>query len=151
MPIHREGSELEQRALDAYVKLRRASESLTARLHPSITAMRLTESQFGVLEALYHLGAMCQVDLAKKILRSSGNITMVVDNLEKRELVRRVRGATDRRYVSVELTAGGETMMRESFPGHVQAIVEQMSTLSATEQGELARLCKKLGLKTGEV
>ena len=150
MPIRRDGNEDELRALDAYVKLRRASESISARLHSSIKAMRLTESQFGILEALYHLGSMCQADLGKKILKSNGNITMVVDNLEKRELVNRVRGAADRRYVSVELTAAGQTLMREAFPGHVQAIVAQMSTLSAAEQDELARLCRKLGLQSQE-
>ena len=49
----------------------------------------LTAPQFGVLEALYHLGPLCQKDLAAKILKSSGNMTMVIDNLEKRDLVRR--------------------------------------------------------------
>ena len=56
-----------------------------------MAAFDLTISQFGVLEALYHKGPLCQRDIAAKILKSTGNITMVIDNLEKRELVRRER------------------------------------------------------------
>src|SRR6478672_962992 len=99
-----EGSETERRALDAYTKLMRASESLIDRLSPEMQAAGLTWSQFGVLEALLHVGPLCQKDLGEKLLKSTGNITMVVDNLERRGLVRRVRGTQDRRYVTVHLT-----------------------------------------------
>ncbi len=44
----------------------------------------LTESQFGVLDSLFHLGPMKQKEIGKKILKSGGNITMVINNLEKR-------------------------------------------------------------------
>jgi len=150
LPIHREGTDVELRALDAYVKLRRAGDSISSRLLSSISRERLTESQFGVLEALFHIGPMCQVELAKKILKSSGNITMVVDNLEKRALVKRERDASDRRYVTVELTEAGNSLLREIFPAHLTAVVDLMSTLSSGEQEELARLCRKLGLQKNE-
>lgn len=146
MPVHREASEVETRALDAYVKLRRASDSISARLASGIAEHGLTESQFGVLEALFHLGPMPQVDLARKILKSSGNITMVVDNLEKQALVKRVRGSSDRRYVSVELTTKGEELVRRIFPDHASTLVGFMSALSPAEQEQLATLCRKLGL-----
>jgi MarR family 2-MHQ and catechol resistance regulon transcriptional repressor len=42
---------------------------------------------------------MCQSDIGSKLLKSSGNITLVVDNLEKRSLVRRQRDDNDRRMV----------------------------------------------------
>ncbi len=147
MGTHYRGTAEEVTALDAYIKLARAAESVTARLNRRTTAAGLTVSQFGVLEALYHLGPMCQRDLGKKILRSSGNITMVVDNLEKRGLVRREREAADRRFVTVHLTAKGRRLIEEILPRHVQAIVEEMSVLTPAEQEELGRLCKMLGLR----
>ena len=87
---------LTYRALNTYTKLMRAAESVTNRVSSSMSAADLTVSQFGVLEALHHKGPLCQRDIAAKILKSSGNITMVIDNLEKRGLVRRERDNQDR-------------------------------------------------------
>jgi MarR family 2-MHQ and catechol resistance regulon transcriptional repressor len=39
-----------------------------------------SERQFGVLEALDHLGPMHQWDLAERILKTSGNVTVVIKN-----------------------------------------------------------------------
>jgi MarR family 2-MHQ and catechol resistance regulon transcriptional repressor len=77
------GSQKETRALKTYVKLMRAAESVTARTHRHLASTGLTVSQFAVLEALYQLGPLSQREIGQKILRSSGNITMVIDNLEK--------------------------------------------------------------------
>lgn len=132
-------------ALDAYIKLMRATESVTARINRHAISPALTMSQFGVLEALMHLGPMCQRDLAKKILKSSGNLTMVIDNLEKSGLVRRERGA-DRRYLTVHLTEAGQELIDSLFPRHAQAVCDELGVLTAVEQRELARICRKLGL-----
>ena len=95
------GSRDEVRALSAFVKLIRASESVSARIHRHLADAGLTVSQFGVLEALYHLGPLSQSEIAKKVLKSTGNITLVIDNLEKRDLVKRERQKEDRRYYAV--------------------------------------------------
>jgi MarR family transcriptional regulator, 2-MHQ and catechol-resistance regulon repressor len=145
MPTHYEGTNEEVQALDAYIKLVRAAESVTARLMRRLSRHRLTVSQFGVLEALLHLGPLSQVEIGRKLLKSSGNVTMVVDNLEKRSLVRRCRQEGDRRCVSVSLTDEGTRLIQEIFPGHVEAVVQEMQALGEPEQRELGRLCKRLG------
>lgn len=142
-----EGSPDTQLALRTYVKLLRAADSVTARLSAQITASGLSWSQFGVLEALYHLGPLCQKELGEKLLKTTGNITMVVDNLERRGLVRRERMAEDRRYVCVHLTECGHHLIARLFPPHAEAIANEMSALTAEEQEELGRLCRKLGLR----
>ena len=71
-------------ALGTFVKLMRAAESVSADVHKEIGEAGLSISQFGILEALYHLGPMSQKEIGAKILKSAGNITMVIDNLEKR-------------------------------------------------------------------
>jgi MarR family transcriptional regulator, 2-MHQ and catechol-resistance regulon repressor len=141
------GTKDEVRALNAYVKLMRASESVSARIHGHLVDVGLTVSQFGVMEALYHLGPLSQRELAKKILKSSGNITMVIDNLEKRGLVKRERKAEDRRFYAVQLTVEGRRLIGSIFPSHAAKIVEEMNALTRTEQEELSRLCRKVGLK----
>lgn len=135
----------ERRALAAYVKLLRASESVHSEAVRPLSEHDLSPSQFAVLEALYNLGPLCLGDLAKKILKTSGNLTMVVDNLEKRGLAVRGKSSTDRRFVTVQITEAGERVTAKIFPGHAAKITELMSRLTAREQATLAELCRKLG------
>ena len=143
-------SKEESRALRTYVKLMRAAESVTARIHRHLSSTGLTISQFAVLEALYHLGPLSQREIGQKILRSSGNITMVIDNLEKNGLVRRQRNEADRRFFIVHLTDKGDSLINKIFPSHAAVIAKDLGVLTASEQDELGSLCKKLGLK-GEI
>src|SRR5437763_138951 len=141
------GTREEMRALNAFIKLSRAAESVGARLSPLMTEASLSESQFGVLEVLLHLGPLHQRQLGKKLLRSGGNITMVVDNLERRGLVRRERNLDDRRFITVHLTEEGQRTITRLFPRHVAHVVAEMSVLTVAEQEELGRLCRKLGCR----
>ncbi len=70
------GAPAEVRALDASIKLMRAATSIGTRLEKRLLSLGLTEPQFGVLEALYHLGPLFQRDLARKLLKTGGNITL---------------------------------------------------------------------------
>jgi MarR family 2-MHQ and catechol resistance regulon transcriptional repressor len=138
----------ERLALSTYLKLTRASDRLWDRFALGLQRESLTPSQFGVLEALFHLGPMCQRDLGERILRSSGNMTLVVGNLERRGLVRRERLAEDHRYYQVQLTAEGERLIRRVFPGHADAITRELAVLTQEEQRTLGNLCRKLGAVT---
>ena len=135
--------------MNTFVKLMRVTEVVTSATHRHLAEENLTISQFGVLEALYHLGPLCQRDVAKKILKSTGNITTVVDNLERRGLVARIRSSDDRRYVALHLTEEGTRLVAKIFPTHVQGVVHSLSALTSEEQEELGRLCRKLGLGQG--
>ena len=147
MPTRYKGTAEERRALDAYIKLLRGAETALAHTTGDLAARRLTVSQFGVLEALYHLGTLCQRDLAGKLLKSTGNVSIVLKNLEARDLIARERDPQDNRYMRVRITPAGTGLLRELFPGHVRRIVEEMGALTADEQIELGRLCRKLGLR----
>jgi MarR family 2-MHQ and catechol resistance regulon transcriptional repressor len=146
MPTHYRGTAQERAALDAYIKLMRAADSVTARLDPLMRAADLTVGQFGALEALLHRGPLCQRDLGRKLLRSGGNITVVVGNLARRGLVRRHRGPQDRRFVTVTLTDKGRRLIGGIFPRHVRHVVRELEALSPPQQAELGRLCRQLGL-----
>ena len=136
----------EQRlSLGVYVKLMRATSCVTASMHQHLAKWKLTISQFGVLEALFHLGSMSQQALGRKILKSGGNITMVVDNLEKRRLVSRETDPRDRRCTRINLTPEGEVIIREIFPKHALVSEHVFSVLDETECQRLGSLLKKLG------
>ena len=147
MGTRHRGTKEEITALNTYIKLLRAADSVTTRVHRHHKEEKLTLSQFGVLEALFHLGSMVQRDLARKLLVTGGNITMVVDNLEKRNLVIRERDENDRRFINVHLTDKGLEVIRRIFPDHAKEIAAEMKTLTHDEQDTLGRLCRKLGKK----
>jgi|HubBroStandDraft_5_1064220.scaffolds.fasta_scaffold219981_1 MarR family 2-MHQ and catechol resistance regulon transcriptional repressor len=145
MATHFKGDPREVRALDAYIKLSRASGTIDARLATNLARLGLTTGQLGVMEALMHLGSLSQGELGRKLLRSGGNVTTVIDNLERRKLVARTRNRDDRRVVTVDLTKAGRQMIEKVFPAHARALTQAMETLTAAEQEELGRLCRKLG------
>jgi MarR family 2-MHQ and catechol resistance regulon transcriptional repressor len=145
VPTHFDGSKKTVRALNAFINLARAFDSVVGRITPELEARGLTMGQFGVLEALLHLGPMCQHTLAKKLLRSGGNITLVVDNLEKHGWVRRERQKDDRRMIVIHLTQPGRRLIERVFPDHAAAIERELSNLAPREQEDLRRICRKLG------
>ena len=115
-----------------------------------MSAAELTISQFGVLEALHHKGPLCQRDIGVKILKSTGNMTLVIDNLEKHGLVKRERNTEDRRYFTVHLTQAGSELITRVFTDVESAIVAELAILSEGEQELLGSLCKKLGRREGK-
>lgn len=145
MATHYSGTETERRALEVYIKLFRASNTVGERVKCSIDRCGLTMSQFGALETLYHLGPMMACRLAEKHLKSRNNFTTVIDNLERDGLVRRVPHAEDRRATLVELTPQGRLRIEAAIPGHVADVVDAFAILSAEEQQHLGDLLKKLG------
>jgi MarR family transcriptional regulator, 2-MHQ and catechol-resistance regulon repressor len=147
MPTHFNGTAAERAALDAYIKLMRASSAINSRLMPLLQAeFGVTSSQLGVLEALQHLGPMPHCALAGKLLVSPSNLTTVLDNLERAGFVRRDRDAADRRVSMISLTEAGAAHLASFFPQHVQRLTQVMSGLDADELVEFGRLCRKLGV-----
>ena len=146
MGTRHQGAIEEINALNAFIKLQRSAESVSTRIH-AVLPDGLTITQFGVLEALHHLGPLCQSELAEKLLKSGGNLTLVVDNLEKAGFVLRDRDASDRRFVVVRLTEKGSVFIDALFPKVVANVTREMRALSSTELADLGRLCKKIGLQ----
>ncbi len=145
MPTHYNGTECEKRALDLFIKLNRAAESVNGRTMASIMGAGLTPTQFGVLETLYHLGPLMPSQLAEKHLKSRNNFTLVIDNLEKAGLVSRMRSDTDRRAVFVSLTELGTYKVKAVLPQFVNALVTDVGILDKCEQEQLGELLRKLG------
>lgn len=141
-----EGTEEEKLSLNSYITLLRASDTIASILNTLLSKNKLTISQFGVLEALYYLGPMCQKEISSKILKSTANITTVIDNLEKRSYVKRIRQKDDRRYITIHLTDKGKVALEKILPQHIDEVVKCMSVLSKNEKSELYKISKKLGL-----
>ncbi len=144
MGTHFFGDPLDVQALDTFIKLIRAAGSVGRYTRAAMEAAGLTESQFAVLDALFHLGPLTPGELGRKILKTAGNLTTVIDNLERDGLVKRFP-TPDRRKRPVALTQSGHSLFESILPDHVRGIRNVMSILTASEQAALAGLCRKLG------
>jgi MarR family 2-MHQ and catechol resistance regulon transcriptional repressor len=134
--------ENQRHALNLYVKLMRATNRATRRIHRHLSDENLSVSQFAVLEALYHLGPLCQGELVEKILKSNANLTTVVDSLEKKALVQRDRSGRDRRRVTVHLREAGEELIARVFPRHAKVVAKEFAFLNKKEKAELTKILK---------
>lgn len=132
-------------ATRAYVKLLRAARAVQARVEPRIADAGLTMTQFGVLEAVLHLGPLSQRDLTRKVLTSPGNMTDMIDKLVARGLVRRTPCPEDRRRVDIVLTDAGRAAIEGLFPIHAQDIAAAFAALDPAALAQLDTLLLRLG------
>lgn len=144
-PAERTWSDDEDRSLRLWIALARAYATVTRSVSAKISEYGLTAAQFGVLEALHHLGPLPLGELAGKLLVTGGNVTYVMDRLEKQGLVERCRSEQDRRVVTAVLTSEGRELIRGVFPGHATFIHELMAPLSPEDQDQARELLKRLG------
>lgn len=144
-PASRDWCAEEERALRVWIALARCYFTFARSVTARIAEYDLTTPQFGVLEALLHLGPLSLGELADKLLVTGGNVTFVMDRLEKQGLVLRERSGEDRRIVQAKLTPKGRRVVSEAFPQHASFIRELASELEPEEQEKLRELLKKLG------
>jgi MarR family 2-MHQ and catechol resistance regulon transcriptional repressor len=141
---------LRDESLDLIVVLSRAYNWVMAHSHRHIRKHGLNPTEFGVLELLYHKGQQPLQQIGEKILISSGNITYVVDKLEKKQLLIRKPCLEDRRVIYAELTEKGAQLLADIFPSHKEAIDQAVSGLTLKEKREAIALLKKLGRSAQE-
>ena len=105
-------------------------------------------SDFAVLEALLHKGPLPVNEIGKKVLLTSGSITVAVDRLEKRGLVERRAHGTDRRARIVHLTIEGRKLINAYLWGARRRYGKlAAASLTKAERKTLISLLKKIGYK----
>jgi len=130
--------------LKALIALSRCTHNVHKREYRTIKAGGLTVSQFAVLEILYHKGDLRVCEIMEKILTTGGNMTVVIDNLVKENLVERCSDPKDRRVNLISITEKGRNLISEIFPKHLENINDIFSILTSEEKKNLIKLVKKL-------
>jgi DNA-binding MarR family transcriptional regulator len=94
----------------------------------------VTLPQFDVLSELEHAGeALTMSQLSGKLMVSNGNVTGVVDRLERAGYVRREASKTDRRVQFIALTTHGERLFRDMAAAHEEWVTDLFVGLTASE------------------
>ncbi len=138
-------------ALNAWIKLARAFSTINRKSIDHLRPYKITQPQFLVIEALGHLGPLKVGELCDKMLVSGGNMTLVLDNLEKLKYIERTNNKEDRRSLIVQLTKDGKKVFDKLFPDQAEYLTAMMSVLNADELKHLGGLSKKLGLAVKEL
>ena len=129
-----------------WLVLWKAAQAVEAYAKSSIEHLELCGSDFAVLEALLHKGALPVNEIGRKVLLTSGSITVAVDRLETKGLVERRAHATDRRARIVHLTKVGRRLIKRAYAEHAADMERLVSaSLTTAERKTLIRLLKKIG------
>ncbi|WP_423218205.1 MarR family winged helix-turn-helix transcriptional regulator [Streptococcus equinus] len=136
-------SDFKNPSVKAMVVMRKAFRTIDAKVSETFKQDDLTPTQFSVLDVLYSKGPMKIAELIDSILATSGNMTVVIRNMEKKGWVTRHTCPDDKRAYLVTLTDAGRQVIEHALPLHIEKIEETFSVLTEEEQEELIRLLKK--------
>ena len=131
-----------------FLVLWKATRAAQGYAEKSISKLEMCASDFAVLEALLHKGPLPVNEIGKKVMLTSGSITVAVDRLEAKGLVERRAHGTDRRAKIVHLTKEGRKLITRAYAEHA-ADMERLALASLTrkERETLIGLLKKFGYK----
>lgn len=130
-------------SLSTLIAFTRAEHKIHNLEYRTIKESGLTISQFGVLEALYNKGDLRIGEIMEKILTTSGNITVVIKNLEKDGFIKKVPDPMDKRSTLVSITDKGIDIIENVLPSHIENINNIFSILTDDEKLVLKRILKK--------
>jgi len=129
-----------------FLVLWKAARAVESYAEKSIAELEMCGSDFAVLEALLHKGPLPINQIGRKVLLTSGSITVAVDRLEAKGFVERRAHGTDRRAKMIHLTREGRKLITRVYADHA-ADMERLASASLTraERETLIGLLKKIG------
>lgn len=113
--------------------LRRIAHALSVHSKSIQEAYHITVPQLISLHELHRRGSLSLGTLTRLLYLNNSTVTGIVDRLEMRGLVRRVRKSSDRRQIHVEITEAGQAFIRNAPPPVQAHFVEQLKAVDADD------------------
>lgn len=123
----------------------RTMQNVEAVIKKDIQSHHLNTSEFGAMELLYNRGAQPMQSMASRLLMASSSMTYVIDQLEKKGMIKRNPSDDDKRVIMVELTDEGKDFFDKIFPKHVQTLTTMYQNLNDEEIHTIIETLKKIG------
>ncbi|MBS5967480.1 MAG: MarR family transcriptional regulator [Finegoldia magna] len=139
-----------KKSMAVYISMSRVINTLRRENNKLILKHDLTLGQFAVMEALYSKGRLSTGEVMEKILTTSGNIPVIVKNLEKDGFITREQDESDKRRFILDLTDKGKDLMDEIVPENLKFMDELISLWDDDEKEELIILMNKFRRKYEE-
>ncbi|GAA0070476.1 MarR family transcriptional regulator [Clostridium sardiniense] len=131
-------------SLSSLIALSRADQKVGKLSYETIRPSGLTTSQFAVLEVLYSKGDLKICQIIDSILTTSGNITVIIKNLEKEGFIKKLKDPEDSRAVLISLTDKGKEVIEDILPKHFENIKNIFSVLDEEEKEQLIKILSKI-------
>jgi MarR family transcriptional regulator, lower aerobic nicotinate degradation pathway regulator len=119
-----------------FVAAQAAAELADERLEP----LDLSPRAWGVLSTLAEAGPLSQIELARTLSIDRTAMVYLLDELEERGLVERIRNPDDRRSFLIHLTPAGEKLQRRAARALAGQAERLLEPLSAAEREQLVAL-----------
>ena len=145
--------EVEPRENTAWRGISDTYKTVYSHLNSDLRRYGLTPPQYAVLRIIgkSETGKMAMNEIGKQMIVTFANVTTIVDNLEKRNYVKRIRSLRDRRVVEVRLTASGAKLFKKIFRGHRKEIAKLMKILNNQELENLIVYSSKIKKHVSEL
>ncbi|SPD76459.1 conserved hypothetical protein [uncultured Desulfobacterium sp.] len=104
----------------------------------------ISAAQLNCLLALQDHGPLPPSQIARHMMVKSSTVTGVVDRLEHKGLVARVRNSPDRRVITIELTQEGKKLAKNAPPPFQKKIVDGLKRLPEKKIMQLILSLKEL-------
>ncbi len=136
-----ESSATRRRGVLAWLRLNRAQQKLGRCFAERLRQEGLSLAQFDVLAQTGSHDGLTQQALADALLVTKGNVTQLLDRMEKAGLIERCQQG---RINRVHLTRAGRRLYDRAVPAQEDRIEERFDVLTREEQSTLLRLLRKL-------
>lgn len=141
--------ELDPSAVAVFLHLLRTGDEAFRVADETLARHQISQGRFVVLLSLLDKTKNCPcprtpAELAEHAGVTRATMTGLVDTLERDGLVTRAPDPTDRRMMSVQLTAKGEARLKAILPDYFQRIAALMEPLSENERKTLLKLLLKV-------
>jgi len=143
----------DHRALRVWLRLLTCTQLIERRVRSRLRErFATTLPRFDLMAQLErHREGLKMNALSRLLMVTGGNVTAIVDQLEKEGLVERLEEPADRRAFCIRLTRAGEKSFAEMARAHEEWVVELLAGMSRREQDELLKLLAKVKQHAAEV
>ena len=143
----------DHRALRIWLRLLTCTQLIERRVRSRLREQFATTlPRFDLMAQLErHREGLKMNELSRLLMVTGGNVTAIVDQLEKEGLVERFDEPADRRAFRIHLTRAGEKGFAEMARAHEEWVVELLAGMGRREQDELLRLLAKVKQHAVEV
>lgn len=125
----------------AWLRIARTFQKIDRASELFLRDWNLNVAQFDVLAQVGSSKGITQQELADRLLVTKGNISQLLDRMERQGLLRRCQ---EGRTNTISLTAAGQQLFSSVFPAQENMITQQFSVLTSEEVEQLTRLLRKL-------
>jgi MarR family transcriptional regulator, organic hydroperoxide resistance regulator len=128
-----------------WVACAKVNQLVKRAMHEGLADVGLEFPQYELLAAIFRYPGMTQQELANKLLVGRSNLSMLLPEMERGQLVERRQDPSDKRLRRLFLTQEGEAQAREGLAVQVRVIEHMMAAITAEECEMVGDIMRRLG------